>query len=118
MIMIKLHNHVSSHSCTKPNDFLTLYRMFTNRDTGEQPPDTEMWEENSFRVTGIEEAGLGIVSTRRILSGEIILQEKPLLLVESKIKENAYTWFDSYSNDGSAISTTSYQGRKDCLPQS
>ena len=65
-----------------------------------------MYEEQSFMVTGIEEAGLGIVSTRRILRGEIILQEKPLLLVESKIKENAYTWFDSYSNDGYFLSTT------------
>ena len=59
-----------------------------------------MWEENSFRVTGIEEAGLGLVSTRSILRGETILQEKPLLLVESKIKENAYTWFDPEPHDG------------------
>ena len=53
-----------------------------------------MYDGQSYKVTEIEEAGLGIVSTRRILKGEIILQEKPLLLVESKIKENAYTWFD------------------------
>ena len=51
-----------------------------------------MYDGQSYKVTEIEEAGLGIVSTRRILRGEIILQEKPLLLVESKIKENAYTW--------------------------
>ena len=53
-----------------------------------------MSDGQSYKVTEIEEAGLGIVSTRRILRGEMILQEKPLLLVESKIKENAYTWFD------------------------
>ena len=51
-----------------------------------------MYEGQSYKVTEIDEAGLGIVSTRRIIRGEIILQEKPLLLVESKIKENDYTW--------------------------
>ena len=54
-------------------------------------------------VTGIDQAGLGIVSTRRIPKGEIVLQEKPLLLIESKIKENAYTWFDHEPTDGNII---------------
>ena len=67
-----------------------------------------MCEENSFRVTGTAGAGLGILSTRRILRGEIILQEKPLLLVESKIKENEYSWFDlkPNANDGYCILNT------------
>ena len=56
-----------------------------------------MYQDQSFMVTGIEEAGLGIVSTRRILRGELILQERPLLLIESKIKENAYTWLDPFN---------------------
>ena len=64
-----------------------------------------MYDGQSYKVTEIEEAGLGIVSTRRILRGEIILQEKPLLLVESKIKENAYTWFDPKNQ----MTATSYQ---------
>ena len=65
-----------------------------------------MYEDQSYKVTEIEEAGLGIVSTRSILRGEIILQEKPLLLVESKIKENAYTWFDPKPNCCNFIPTT------------
>ena len=46
-----------------------------------------MFKGSAYKVTEIEGAGLGIVSTRRIPRGEIILQEKPLVLVESKIKE-------------------------------
>ena len=62
-----------------------------------------MFKGPSYKVTEIEGAGLGIVSTRRILRGEIILQEKPLVLVESKIKGNAYTWFVLYLGDGYII---------------
>ena len=57
-----------------------------------------MFKGSAYKVTEIEGAGLGIVSTRRIPRGEIILQEKPLVLVESKIKGNAYTWFVSNQN--------------------
>ena len=57
-----------------------------------------MYEDQSYKVTEIDEAGLGIVSTRRIIRGEIILQEKPLVLVESEIKGNDYTWFDPKPN--------------------
>ena len=72
------------------------WRMFTNKDMLEQPDRVRKCP-RTYRVTGIEQAGLGIVSTRRIFRGELILQEKPLLLIESKIKENAYTWFDPLS---------------------
>ena len=57
-----------------------------------------MYEGQSYKVTEIDEAGLGIVSTRRIIRGEIILQEKPLVLIESEIKGNDYTWFDPKPN--------------------
>ena len=104
--------YMSQASCLipEPNQmifFLEIENVYKQRYSGAAVrPEWEMYEEQSFMVTGIEEAGLGIVSTRRILRGEIILQEKPLLLVESKIKENAYTWLDSYSNDGYFLSTT------------
>ena len=96
MIMIKKTTHFSSQPSTKPNVFLPGDRECLQTEIlwSSRPPDTEMCEENSFRVTGTAGAGLGILSTRRILRGEIILQEKPLLLVESKIKENEYSWFD------------------------
>ena len=48
--------------------------------------------EGPYQLLEIENAGLGIVSIRRIFKGEIVFYEKPLLLVESKIKDNSYTW--------------------------
>lgn len=73
--------------------------------------------EGPFQLLEIENAGLGIVSIRRIFKGEIVFYEKPLLLVESKIKDNSYTWSVIRILNFNSSFKKNLQGRKKCLPQ-
>ena len=46
----------------------------------------------AYQVIEIDSAGLGLVSTRTILKGEVVFCEGALIVVESRIKDSIFSW--------------------------
>jgi len=48
--------------------------------------------ENNFSIVETTRSGVGMVAARNILAGDIIIREKPVIVIPPQIKSSQYTW--------------------------
>ena len=48
---------------------------------------------NKYSVQKIPKAGLGVIANTKIPAGDIIIREKPFLVVPAEVKSDLYSWW-------------------------
>ena len=48
--------------------------------------------ENRFSIEEIAASGHGMVATANITAGDIIVREKPILVIPAEVKDAQYSW--------------------------
>ena len=53
---------------------------------------TQKTSENRFSIEETAESGFGMIATTNIPAGDIIVREKPVLVIPPEVKDAQYSW--------------------------